>query len=154
MTSQRRANPHEVRPPGLVVELTRAKGDEQFTCTLSDWNFLFDLGQTFGWHPAGTTYLPQQGDRARRNPIKHDYQPGDSQDSKRVEADDSAQWASALGAALRSPFLTGMLRTHVTMLESTHADAEHSLHSQLQTFVQFLRRGPFTIALKDAPPPT
>jgi hypothetical protein len=147
MKSQRRTHPDEAQQSGLVIELTR--GDDQFACTLADWNFIFDLGHTFGWHPAGTTYLPQQGDRARRNPIKHDYRPGDSQDSKRVEADDSAQWAAALDAALRSPFISGMLRTHVTMLEGNRADAERSLHSQLQTFAQFLRRGAFNIALKD-----
>lgn len=131
------------------MELARANDDDQFTCTLPDWNFIRDLGKTFGWHPAGTTYLPQQGARARHNPTKHDYQPGDSRDSKRVEADDSARWAAALEAAQRSPFISGMLRTHVRLLDQNHADAEHTLRSELQTFIQFARRGAFTVALKD-----
>lgn len=147
--SQERTNQHETRPSGRIVELSRVSGDDQFTCTLTDWNFLRDLGQTFGWHPAGTTYLPQHGQRARHNPIKHDYQPGDSQDSKRVEADDCARWAAALDAAERSPFISGMLRAHAQLQDRNDTDAENSLHSQLQTFIQFARRGAFTIALKD-----
>lgn len=147
-SSQTRANQHETRQPGLVVELYRDSGDDQFTCTLTDWNFIRDLGRTFGWRPVGTTYLPQLGQRARNNPIKHDYQPGDTQDSKRVEAHDSAQWAAALDAAERSPFISGMLRAYEQRQDRNPTDTEHSLHSQLQTFIQFARRGAFTIALK------
>ncbi|WP_153067191.1 hypothetical protein [Steroidobacter cummioxidans] len=130
------------------MALSRTDDDDQFTCTLTDWNFIRDLGRTFGWHPAGTTYLPQHGQRARHNPIKHDYQPGDSEDSKRVEADDSAQWAAALSAAQRSPFISGMLRTHARAQDGNHTEAERSLHSQLQSFIEFARRGAFTIALE------
>lgn len=109
-----------------------------------------DLGLTFGWRPTGTTYLPQQGERARHNPIKHDYQPGDSQDSKRVEADDSARWAAALDGARRSPFIAGMLRTHAQLQGTNLTLAEHSLQAQLQSFIEFARRGSFTIALRGA----
>lgn len=150
MRTQRRANPHESLLPGAVVELSGAGRDDQFTCSLPDWNFIRDLGRTFGWHPAGTTYLPQQGQRARHNPIKHDYQPGDSQDSKCVEANDSARWVAALEAAKRSPFITGMLRTQARLQAANHAVTEHSLRAQLQSFIEFARRGAFTIALRDA----
>jgi hypothetical protein len=149
MRSQRSAKQREPRPSGLVVELARAGDADQFTCPLPDWNFIRDLGKTFGWHPTGTTYLPQQGQRARHDAIKHDYHPGDSQDSKRVEAEDSARWAAALETAQRSPFISGMLRTHARLLHPNNADAEHSLQSQLQSFIQFARRGAFTVALKD-----
>jgi hypothetical protein len=149
MKSQASTNLHEPRPSGLVVELARAGDDDQFTCTLTDWNFIRELGKTFGWRPAGTIYLPQQGERARHNQIKHDYQPGDSRDTKRVEAGDSAQWAAALETAQRSPFISSMLRAHARLLNRNHADAEHSLRSQLQAFIQFARRGAFTVALKD-----
>lgn len=135
-----------------MVELSGANGDDhQFTCTLTDWNFMRDLGLTFGWHPAGTTYLLQQGQRARHNPIKHDYQPGDSQDRKRVEADDSARWAAALDGAKRSPFITGMLRKHAPSRHGNSPNTESSLYSQLQNFIDFARRGAFTIALQNAP---
>lgn len=148
MRTQRRTHQHEPRQSGLVVELSRANGDDLFTCSLTDWNFIRDLAQTFGWHPTGTTYLPQQGQRARQNPIKHDYQPGDSQDSKRVEAEDSARWAAALDGARRSPFIAGMLRMHAQLQEGNRAVDEQSLRAQLQSFIEFARRGAFTIALK------
>lgn len=150
MGSQQRANRPAPRPPGRVVQLCGAGGDDQFTCTLTDWNFMRDLGLTFGWNPTGTTYLPQQGQRARHNPIKHDYQPGDSQDRKRVEADDCAHWAAALDQAKRSPFISDMLRKHAEERDETRPSAEPSLHSQLQGFIEFARRGAFTIALSDA----
>lgn len=150
MGSHQRTNQRETRQSGPVVELSRTSGDDQFICSLADWNFIRDLGRTFGWHAAGTTYLPQQGERARINPIKHDYQPGDSRDSKRVEADDAAQWAAALDGARRSPFLAGMLRTHTQRQGVNQTLAEHSLNAQLQSFSEFSRRGAFTIALRDA----
>lgn len=150
MRAQQRTNPQETRQAGPVVELSRTSGDDQFTCSLADWNFLRDLGRTFGWRPTGTIYLPQQGQRARHNPIKHDYQPGDSQDSKRVEADDSARWAAALDGAKRSPFIAGMLRKHAQLQDANQTVDESTLHAQLQSFIEFARRGAFTIALRSA----
>jgi len=150
MGSQQRTNQPAPRLSSRLVLLSGASGEDQFTCILTDWNFIRDLGLTFGWHPAGTTYLPQQGHRAGRNPIKHDYQPGDSQDRKRVEADDSAHWAAAIDAAKRSPFISGMLRKHVQQQDENRLSSEPSLHSQLQNFIEFARRGAFTIALSDA----
>lgn len=148
MGPQPNRKPHELQQPDLVLELSREPSADQFTCSLPDWNFMRDLGQTFGWHPVGTTYLPQQGQRARHNPIKHDYQPGDSQDRKRVEAADSAQWAEALEIARRSPFISGMLRTHVQLQGASAANTEQSLQLQVRNFISFARRGAFTIALR------
>ena len=150
MKSQQRTNQPATRQSGPVVELSGASGDDQLTCTLADWNFMRDLGLTFGWRPTGTTYLPQQGQLARHNPIKHDYQPGDIQDRKRVEADDSAHWAAALDGAKRSPFIVGMLRKHAQLQNEDRSSAEPSLYSQLQSFIVFARRGAFTIALQSA----
>ncbi|WP_129646102.1 hypothetical protein [Peristeroidobacter agariperforans] len=150
MSSQQRRNQQETVQAGTVVELSRTSGDELFICSLADWNFIRDLGRTFGWHPAGTTYLPQQGERARLNPIKHDYHPGDSQDSKRVEVDDCAQWVAALDRARRSPFIAGMLRTHAQLQGASGTLAEQSLYAQLQSFSEFARRGAFTIAFRDS----
>jgi hypothetical protein len=147
MRSQQRTNEQETRQSGQVVELSRTSGDEQFICSLADWNFICNLGRTFGWHATGATYLPQHGERARLNPIKHDYQPGDSQDSKRVEAEDAARWAAALDRARRSPFIAGMLRTHAQLRGPNQASADRALHARLQSFSEFARRGAFTIAL-------
>jgi hypothetical protein len=150
MNAQQQPHLQETRLSGPVVELSRTSADGEFTCSLPDWNFLRDLGRTFGWRHAGTTYLPQQGQRARHNPIKHDYQPGDSQDSKRVEADDAARWAAALDLARRSPFIAGMLRKHAQLHSGNDTVTEHALQAQLQRFTEFARRGSFTIALRDA----
>lgn len=150
MRSRQRTNQQEIRQPALVVELSRTRGAEQFSCSLADWNFIAELGRTFGWQPAGTTYLPQHGERARLNPIKHGYQPGGSQDSKRVEADDAARWVAALDVAKRSPFIAGILRTHTELRGASRPDAERPLHAQLHSFIEFARRGAFTIALRGA----
>lgn len=147
--SRPRANQHQARQSGVVVVLSRERGDELFTCPLPDWNFIHELGRTFGWHPAGTTYLPQHGQQARDNPIKHDYQPGDSQDRKRVEADDSALWVTALDGARRSPFISGMLRNRVKLQGANATGTEQSLDLLLRNFIEFARRGAFTIALSD-----
>lgn len=148
MTSPPRRDQLEAQHPNLLVELSRERGDDQFTCTLPDWSFIRDLGQTFGWHPTGTTYLPQQGERARHNPIKHDYQPGDSQDRKRVETDDAARWAAALDAARRSTFISAILRARVQLQDANDPHSDHSLQTLLQRFIEFSRRGAFTIALR------
>lgn len=152
MRSQQSTNQPGTRQSSPIVELSGASGEDQLTCTLTDWNFMRDLGLTFGWHPTGTTYLPQQGHRARLNPIKHDYQPGDIQDRKRVEADDAAHWAAALDQAKRSPFIVGMLRKHAQLQDGNRSSAEPSLYSQLQSFIEFAQRGAFTIALQSATP--
>jgi hypothetical protein len=138
----------------IIVELFRGpaeRGVPQFSCNLPDWNFMRELGRTFGWSPVGTTYLPQQGQRARHKPIKHDYHPGDSQDRKSVESDDSAQWSAALDEALRSPFITDMLRKRAQPQETDTASIEQSSRVLLQTFIEFARRGPFTIQLRREP---
>jgi hypothetical protein len=145
MRSLPRSIAPERQPSGLIVELTRA-GEDQFSCTLTHWNFLRDLGKTFGWRPVGTTYLPQRGEQARHAPIKHDYQPGDSQDSKRVGIDDSSRWAAALDGARRSPFISGMLQARA-QLPDMH-DTEQSLQLLIQKYISFARRGEFTIALR------
>jgi hypothetical protein len=82
-------------------------------------------------------------------PIKHDYQPGDSQDRKRVESEDCAQWTAALQAARRSPFIAGMLQAHAQLQKQDHEVTEESLRLLLDNFIEFARRGPFTIALRD-----
>lgn len=131
----------------LVVELSGASADTRLTCTLPDWNFVRDLGQTFGWRPAGTTYLPQRGQRLRPDPIKHDYQPGDRRDRKCVEAADAALWAAALDGARSSPFISDMLRTSARGQDGSDATSDHTLRF-LSQFIEFARLGSFTIAFR------
>ena len=151
MRPQPHEQPADAEQSSIIVELSREPGDAQFSCSLPDWNFLRELGRTFGWQPEGTTYLPQQGQRARPNSIKHDYLPGDTRDSKRVESDDSAQWAAALDAARRSPFITDILSTRAQQQAPGNTSTEQSLLVLLQNFIDFARRGPFTISLRPDP---
>jgi hypothetical protein len=147
MSTPLRLTPHERQQSSLIVELTREAAEDQFSCTLTHWNFLRDLAKTFGWRPVGTTYLPQRGERARPAPIiKHDYHPGDSQDRKRVGADDSSHWAAALDRARRSPFISGMLQARAQVPDMD--DTEQSLRLLIQEYINFARRGAFVIALR------
>lgn len=144
MRSQAFTGQSQTLHPQLIVEMSREPGGDHFSCTVPDWNFLSELATTFGWRPIGTIYLPQHGQPARDKPIKHDYRPGDSQDRKRVEANDSAHWAAALQVARQSPFITGILQARVRAVGGD----EQTLQRLLQDFVRFAHQGAFTIALR------
>lgn len=151
MVSQPHVSPVEAQQASFIVEMFREPDRyrrDHFSCTLPDWDFMHDLGRTFGWQPFGTTYLPQIGQKARSMPIKHDYRPGDIQDRKRVEADDAERLVTALERARQSPFFSDMLKAHATLQTPDKEVTEQSLQSMLQSFIEFARRGPFTIALK------
>ena len=116
----------------------------RFVCPISTWEFLRDLGQTFGWHPRGATYVTSP--RKKTLPpaaIRHNYQPGGMQDCKQIEAEDAIEWASALGAAKRSAHFSGMLRAHAALVSST----EEPLLEMLDEFIDFAHAGQFVFAL-------
>jgi hypothetical protein len=151
MVSQPLVRPGEAQQASFIVEMFREPDRyrrDHFSCTLSDWDFMHELGRTFGWLPFGTTYLPQRGQPARRMPIKHDYRPGDIQDRKRVEADDAERLITALERARQSQFIAGILQAHAQLQPPDQEVTEQSLQSMLQSFIEFARRGPFTIALR------
>ncbi|HEY0683026.1 MAG TPA: hypothetical protein VGD45_11900 [Steroidobacter sp.] len=129
-----------------VVAVRRAPQHDarRIVCRSDTWEFLRDLGQTFGWHPRGTTYVTS----ARQNPsapepIRHNYQPGGMHDSKRIEAADATEWASALQVAKRSPYFSGMMRAHIGLGRSS----EQSLLNILDEFIQFAHDGAFVFSL-------
>lgn len=116
----------------------------RFRCPSYTWEFLRDLGQTFGWHPRGTTYVTSS--RQRTPPlasIRHNYQPGGVQDYKRVEAADAIEWASALGVARHSSHFIGMIRAHAGLVGTP----QESLLRTLDEFVDFVHAGAFVFAL-------
>jgi hypothetical protein len=116
----------------------------RFVCPVNTWEFLRDLGQTFGWHPRGATYVTSS--RQKSPPptnIRHNYQPGGMQDCKQIEADDAIEWASALGLAKRSAHFSGMIRAHATLVSS----AEEPLLDMVDEFIEFARAGGFVFAL-------
>lgn len=116
----------------------------RFLCPVSTWEFLRDLGQTFGWHPRGATYVTSS--RQKTSPpatIRHNYQPGGMQDCKQIEADDAVEWASALGIAKRSAYFSGMIRAHAALVRST----EGPLLDMVDEFIDFAHAGAFMFAL-------
>lgn len=118
----------------------------RFSCACGTWDFLRDLGQTFGWHPRGTTYVMSSRQRAAPSAsLRHDYQPGGGQDCKLIEAEDAIEWASALGAAKHSSHFSGMIRAHAALVGAT----EEPLLKTLDEFIDFAHEGAFVFALDD-----
>jgi len=120
----------------------------RFVCPVSTWEFLRDLGQTFGWNPRGATYVTNPRQRTLPSPtIRHNYQPGGMQDCKQIEAADAVEWASALGAAKRSSHLSGMIRAHAALVRSD----EEPLLDLVDEFIDFAHAGAFVFALYAEP---
>jgi hypothetical protein len=121
-------------------------GDRRFVCPSSTWEFFRDLGQTFGWHPRGTTYVTSS--RQRTPPpasIRHNYQPGGGQDYKQISAEDAIEWASALGAAKHSAYFTGMIGAQAGL----DGSSEQPLLSILDEFIDFAHEGAFVFAFSE-----
>lgn len=115
----------------------------RFLCPSYTWEFLRDLGQTFGWHPRGTAYVTSIRQKPLAlEPIRHNYQPGGMHDYKRIEAEDAIEWATALGVAKQSCYFGGMIRAHIGWVESS----EESLLGTLDEFIQFAHGGAFVFA--------
>lgn len=134
----------------MIVALRGSPPHEarRFVCPLNTWEFLRDLGQTFGWHPRGATYVTTS--RQKTPPpttIRHNYQPGDMQDCKQIEGNDAMEWASALGLAKRSSHLNGMIRAHAALVRCTEAP----LLDTIDEFIDFARGGAFVFALRAEP---
>ena len=119
----------------------------RFFCPVSAWEFLSDLGQTFGWHPRGSTYVTTSSQKAPPPAIRHNYQPGGIQDCKQIEADDATAWASALAIARHSSYFSGMLRAHAALVRS----AEEPLLDMIDEFIDFAHAGAFVFALHAEP---
>lgn len=115
----------------------------RFLCPVTTWEFLSDLGQTFGWHPRGSTYVTTSRQRTSPLAIRHNYQPGGMQDCKQIEADDATAWATALGIAKRSSYFSGMLRAHAAIEHS----ADEPLRDMVDEFIDFARAGAFVFSL-------
>jgi hypothetical protein len=118
----------------------------RFTCASCTWEFLRDLGQTFGWHPRGTTYVTTA--RQRTPPlasIRHDYQPGGEQDYKQIAAPDAMEWARALDVAKQSGHFDGMIDAHAGLICSPRK----ALLNTLDEFIDFASAGAFVFAFSE-----
>src|SRR5688572_17795734 len=130
----------------MIVALRGSPQHEgrRFVCPVSTWEFLRDLGQTFGWQPRGSTYVTSLRQSTQPPPaIRHNYQPGGMQDCKQIEMHDAVEWASALGLAKRSSYLRGMIRAHAALVHS----GEQPLLDLVDEFIDFARGGAFVFSL-------
>lgn len=138
-----------------VVQMYRdaaeAGGRDRFSCSLQIWELLQEIGQTFGWRPAGAIYVAPAQLKVEA-PARRDYRPGGALDQKRIEQDDAAAWAQALGLAKDSPHLAAMIKARAdapTALEGQVTEA--LLPGVIEEFVEFAYGGAFTFVLSSRP---
>lgn len=132
-----------------VVEMFRdaaaPKGRDRYSCPTPIWELLWELGQAFGWHPTGTTYVVP----ARRTveaPARRNYQPGGAQDYKEVEEQDAVAWARALEAAKVSPHAAAMVQARSAAREGETGG--ELLPGVLDEFIEFAYGGAFEFAIR------
>ena len=132
---------------GIRVELFRdaaeSQGRDRFSCRVELWDLLLDLGETFGWHPAGTTYLVPPTLKVA-TPARQNYQAGSVLDYKRVETSDAIAWAGALEGARRSPHFLSIVATRFAAVADGASEA--SVLSLIDEFIQYVYGGAFTFA--------
>jgi len=133
---------------GGTVELSRDAGNldrgDRFSCPLSVWELLRELGRTFGWNPTGTTYVVPEKSKVEA-PALRNYQPGGALDRKHVTAADALAWANALTVARHSPHLAAMMDARSSSDQTTCETGQ--LLDRLERFIEFARRGAFTFSV-------
>jgi hypothetical protein len=134
----------------VVVEMFREAaaphGRNRFSCPISIWELLWELGQAFGWQPKGTTYvLPTKS--TMEAPARRNYQPGSLQDHKHVEAEDAMAWARALEVAKLSPHSAGMIAARSAALADAGKAGGAPLPGVIDEFVEFAYGGAFDFAI-------
>jgi hypothetical protein len=126
---------------GTIVQMFREaaapKGRNRFSCSISTWELLWELGQAFGWQPKGTTYVLPAKSKVEA-PARRNYQPGSVQDHKQVEAEDAQAWARALEVAQASPHTAAMIEAR---------SAGDLLPGVIDEFVEFAYGGAFEFAI-------
>lgn len=143
----------------MVRENTGVGGRDSYSCSAAAWALMVEIGETFGWKPSGTTYLPARGAHSADSAVRHNYQPGDDRDYKRVEADDSISWATALREARRSPHLAAMIGARADLLSlPVNATSEEGRSvaaapfvavpfvAVMDEFIEYAFGGPFSFA--------
>lgn len=138
------------RTMSTVVQMFREsaapKGRNRFSCPLPVWELLSELGQSFGWHPKGTTYvLPAKS--KMEAPARRNYEPGTVQDHKQVEAEDAIAWAQALEVAKASPHAAAMLEARSAALAGAGKASSELLPGVIDEFIEFAYGGAFEFAI-------
>ncbi len=119
----------------MVRNSVEAGGRDRFSCSAGAWGLLLDLGKAFGWKSHGTSYVPSDLALVPDRLARHDYQPGDAQDSKLVDAADALEWAKALSAARDSPHLTAMIGDRTPVAVPHHTATSEELRSANVPFI-------------------
>ena len=133
----------------MVRDAAERGGRDRYACSLTAWNLCRQLGETFGWQPQGTTYIPAAGSKQVQL-ARHDYTPGVAEDSKRVESEDALAWARALEKARSSSHLHVLISQ--TIADSSagaapEADAEQTrarFEAMLDEFIEYAYSGAFS----------
>jgi hypothetical protein len=133
-----------------IVEMFREaaapKGRNRFSCPLSTWDLLWELGRAFGWQPKGTTYvLPAKTEVEA--PARRNYRPGSAHDHKQVEAEDAVAWARALEVAKVSPHAAAMIEARSAALVSGGKAGGEPLPGAIDEFIEFAYGGAFDFAI-------
>jgi hypothetical protein len=110
------------------------------------WELLWELGHAFGWQPKGTTYV-MSAKSTVEVPARRNYEPGDSQDHKRVEGEDAVAWARALEVAKVSPHVAAMIEARSAALVSGGKPGGELPPGVLDEFVEFAYGGAFEFAI-------
>lgn len=126
-------------------------GRNRFSCSLPAWELLAELGRTFGWHPQGTTYVVPITDRATV-PALRNYEPGGSQDSKRIELEDAMGWARALELAKTSPHFAAMIQARADARAASGKPVGDLPPGVFEEFIEFAYGGAFEFAISEETP--
>ena len=130
----------------VIVEMFRGAAPGRFSCPVPMWELLWELGHAFGWQPKGTTYV-MSAKSTVEVPARRNYEPGDSQDHKRVEGEDAVAWARALEVAKVSPHVAAMIEARSAALVSGGKPGGELPPGVLDEFVEFAYGGAFEFAI-------
>jgi len=140
-----------------IVEMHRDAaergGRDRFSCPTATWELLQEVGQTFGWHPAGASYVAATS-RKSASPVRRDYRPGGTLDEKRIEQDDATAWAGALELAMDSPHLAAMIEARAAAITAAGGPITAApLPGVIAEFIEFAYGGAFSfVIVSDAEP--
>lgn len=129
----------------LYRDAAEQHGRDLFTCSLAQWHFMLELGRSFGWTAAGTTY-ELRADSKIVAAARRDYEPGDPSDRKLVDAQDAHRWAHALEEAMTSPRLPAMIEAHAGLLSEGTVTA---VIDSAAEFIQYAHGGAFMFSRHD-----
>jgi hypothetical protein len=131
-----------------VIEMFRRAAPGRFSCPMPVWELLWELGHAFGWQPKGTTYVMSAKSTVEA-PALRNYEPGESQDHKQVEAEDAVAWAHALEVAKASPHVAAMIQARSAALLIGGKPGAELLPGMLDEFIEFAYGGAFEFAISN-----